>query len=479
MNNDNTSIIILGATGDLTSRKLVPALFSLYRRERLPAEWRIVGYARREWDDAFFRETLRTWAEKAADFDAAAWESFAARLYYMRGDLTSPDDYRSLNAVLDRMEAGEANRLYYLAISPEYYEAVIEQLRDAGMANEAETYRRIVIEKPFGYDLSSAAALNRTLHRAFSEGQVYRIDHYLGKETVQNLLFFRFANAIFEPIWNRNYIDHVQITVAETVDVEHRAGYYDKSGVMRDMFQNHLMQLLSLVALEPPATSDANSLRNEKVKVLRAVRPVAITDTVRAQYAGYTTASGIDPVSATPTFAAIKLFVDNWRWMDVPFYLRSGKAMAKKVSEIVVQFRRPPHLFFNLPPGKKLHPNILSMCIQPDEGIHLRFQAKVPNSPNEVQPVVMEFHFSSTFEGALPDAYERLLLDAMQGDAALFTREDEIELSWRLIDNVLAGWASPGSPPMLTYAPGTWGPDDAEMLLADDGRRWRIHCGEH
>ncbi len=480
MSDDSTSIVIFGATGDLTARKLIPALFNLYRRERLPREWQIIGYARRPWDDASFRANMLEWAEKLPDFDAAKWEEFAARIHYVQGDLSTLDDYKALQRTLDDFEQGRANRLYYLAISPEFYEAVIEQLRLAGMNAEDEGYRRVVIEKPFGYDLASAVALNQVVHHAFGEKQVYRIDHYLGKETVQNLLFFRFANAIFEPIWNRNYIDHVQITVAESVDVEHRAGYYDKSGVMRDMFQNHLMQLVSLVALEPPASADADALRNEKVKVLRSIRPLAISDTVRAQYDGYATTPGVDPSSTTPTYAAVKLYIDNWRWMDVPFYLRSGKALSKKVSEIIVQFRRPPHLFFNLPRGQRLEPNILSMCIQPDEGIHLRFQTKVPNSPGAVQSVDMEFHYSSSFAGTtLPDAYERLLMDAMQGDAALFTREDEIQLSWKLIDYILQGWRSPGAPPLQSYAKGSWGPQEAEMLLGDDGRIWRTHCGEH
>jgi len=479
VNSGAITIVIFGATGDLTGRKLVPALYSLYRRDKLPKNWRIVGYARREWDDDFFRETLYEWVKKAPNYDADAWRTFCQHVHYVRGDLSTAGDYTALNQALETLETAPSSRLYYLAISPEYYETVIERLHAVGMTSQEEGYRHVVIEKPFGTDTASARALNQTLHRAFDEQQIYRIDHYLGKETVQNLLFFRFANAIFEPIWNRNYIDHVQITVAEQVDVEHRAGYYDKSGVMRDMFQNHLMQLVALVALEPPSSDDADALRNEKVKVLRAIRPIASVETVRAQYEDYCATAGVDSASRTPTYAALKLYIDNWRWMDVPFYLRSGKALTKKVSEIVVQFRRPPHLFFNLARGKQLEPNRLSLCIQPDEGIHLSFQSKVPNSSHEVQSVNMGFSFSSSFEGALPDAYERLLLDAMHGDAALFTREDEIELSWKLIDNVLAGWEAPDAPAVQSYARNTWGPDAADRLLSGDGRAWHSFCGEN
>jgi glucose-6-phosphate 1-dehydrogenase len=341
----------------------------------------------------------------------------------------------------------------------------------------------VVIEKPFGYDLNSALALNRTVHSAFKESQVYRIDHYLGKETVQNVLFFRFGNAIFEPIWTRNYVDHVQITVAEDIDVGSRAGYYDQAGVMRDMFQNHLLQLLCLVAMEPPASFSADALRNEKVKVLSAIRPVSINNTVRAQYEGYLDTPGVAPNSQTPTYAALELYVDNWRWQDVPFFLRSGKAMARKTSEITVQFRRPPTQYFNLPRGRRLTPNILSVCIQPDEGIHLKFETKVPNSAHDIQSVEsvdMEFHYRDSFKDtSLPDAYERLLLDALIGDPALFTREDEIELSWKLIDYVLRGWEMPQSPRLVNYARGSWGPAEADTLLEDDGRSWWLGCGGH
>jgi glucose-6-phosphate 1-dehydrogenase len=341
--------------------------------------------------------------------------------------------------------------------------------------NGKTPWTRVVIEKPFGRDLSSARELNRLVGEALDESQVFRIDHYLGKETVQNLIVFRFANAIFEPVWNRNYIDHVQLTVAETVGVESRAGYYDTAGVGRDMLQNHMLQLLTFMAMEPPYAFDARALRDEKMKVLQALRPIQLADTMTGQYLGYRTEKGVAPKSKTPTYAALKLYIDNWRWQGVPFFLRTGKQLADKTTEISIEFKRPPHSLFPLEPGELLTPNVLSLCIQPDEGMHLRFDAKVPGAGMKRQTVDMEMHYADDIHAPLPEAYERLILDAIQGDAALFTRADEIELAWQAIDPVLTAWES-GRVPLFFYEPGTWGPYEAARFLGD-GRQWRSQCG--
>jgi len=477
---NSTSIVIFGASGDLTARKLVPALFNQYRKGRLPKDFQIVGTARSEISHEQFREDMRLGVETLAQMECPEdeWKDFCQRLWYIQGDSKHRAAYDALDGFLHELEGGQADRLFYLATAPSLLPAIVQELGKSGMASEQENWRRIVIEKPFGRDQKTALELNQAIHAVFDETQVYRIDHYLGKETAQNILYFRFLNTIFEPIWNRNYISNVQITVAETVDVEHRAGYYDKAGVLRDMFQNHLLQLLTLVTMEPPATFAADAVRNEKVKVLQAIRSIPLEDTVRGQYDGYCEAEGVAENSQTPTYAALKLNIDNWRWQSVPFYLRSGKALPKKASEVVVEFKAPPHVMFPLPEGYTLSSNFISLCIQPDEGIHLRFETKVPDSQQETRSVEMDFHYRDSFgEQPLPDAYERLILDAIQGDPSLFTRSDEIEAAWRIIDPVLKAWEqTPAAPGLASYERGTWGPTEADAFIKGDGYSWRFGC---
>jgi len=474
------SIVIFGATGDLTHRKILPAFYALAQQGGLPEQFNIIGFARRDWTDDTFRAEMRHSVEQFGRLpvEAEAWDKFAANLHYHRSEFDQADGYPRLSELLDRLGSPAAdNRLYYLATPPEAYPVIVQQLGAAGLNHNANGWTRIIIEKPFGRDLQSGVALNQQVHDVFAEEQVYRIDHYLGKETVQNLIVFRFANAIFEPIWNRNYIDHVQITVAETVGVESRAGYYDTAGVGRDMLQNHLLQLLTLTAMEPPYAFDARALRDEKVKVLQALRPIQPTDTMPGQYIGYRNEKGVAPKSQTPTFATLKLLIDNWRWQGVPFFLRSGKQLADKTTEISIVFKRPPHSLFPLAPDEQLTPNTLTLCIQPDEGMHLRFEAKLPGAGMQRQTVDMDMTYAQDFNRApLPEAYERLLLDALQGDAALFTRSDEIELAWQAIDPVIRAWET-GAVPLFFYEPGSWGPYEATKFLSEE-RSWRGHCGD-
>jgi glucose-6-phosphate 1-dehydrogenase len=477
MNNGNaTTIVIFGASGDLTKRKLVPSLFNLSLKGRLPHPCTIVGFGGKPFTDDSFREQLGSGVKEFAGFPFTGdqWSSFASNLHYQQGKYADPADFDRLNQLLAGLEGGPANRLFYLAVPPTLFPVIVDNLDATGQVQEDNGWRRVVLEKPFGTDLESAVKLNHQVHRALHENQIYRIDHYLGKETIQNILFTRFANTIFEPIWNRTYIDHVQITVSEQVGLEHRAGFYDGVGVLRDMFQNHLLQLLTLVAMEPPASFEASHLRNEKVKVLSAIQPMTpeqvATQTVRGQYRGYREEPEVKPNSATATFGVMRLFVNNWRWQGVPFYLRSGKKLAEKQSHVIIRFKEPPLSMF---PMQTLKPNMLVLYLQPDEGVHLRFEAKAPDTVAETRSVDMEFKYAQAFgQSAIPESYERLLLDALQGDASLFTRGDEVEAAWTLIDPILNTWETRQTPSLATYKPGSWGPIEAESLLARDGRWW-------
>ncbi len=477
------TIVIFGASGDLTSRKLIPALYLLYQKGRLPKPTRIVGVSRTPYSHDAWRTELADSTREfiGSAFAPAVWSEFAANIFYQPGNIDRPEDFAALSRTLDALEEGQStSRLYYLATAPSLYKTAIGQLGVAGLASEERGTRRIVIEKPFGVDLASARTLNRATHEVFAEKQVYRIDHYLGKETVQNILVLRFANTIFEPIWNRNYIDHVQITVAEEVDVGSRGGYYDHTGILRDMFQNHLLQLMMVVAMEAPVRFQADFVRDEKVKVLRAVRPMTdeevAQNTLRGQYDGYRQTEEIAADSQAATFAALKLEIDNWRWSDVPFYLRSGKAMSCRTTQIVIQFRHPPSMVFDGGPRQHLESDRLVIQIQPAEGIQLHFQTKVPDAGMQLRLTDLDFRFAREFSGTMPDAYQRLLLDALNGDASLFARSDEVELAWGIIDPIVAAWQRPTAPPLQIYPKGEWGPEPCDRWMREQGRQWFDVC---
>jgi glucose-6-phosphate 1-dehydrogenase len=480
-------LVVFGASGDLTARKLMPAVERLSRRRLLPPAFSVVGIARTEMSDEDFRKRM---VEAVADA-GPGWSELTKHFRYIAGEYAHPDTFDKLKEVLadlDRERGTAGNRTYYLATVPSVFEDVADAIGKHGLAqgSDPEAAVRLVIEKPFGRDLASARRLDAVLHRNFGEDQIYRIDHYLGKETVQNVLALRFANAIFEPIWNRRYVDHVQITVAEALGVEHRGSFYETAGALRDIVQNHVLQVLSLTLMEPPATIDAQGIRDEKVKALRAVDiptvDEVLADVVRAQYdsgwadgrkvPGYREEEGVDPDSQTETYLAMSLRVDNWRWAGVPVHVRTGKRLPKRVTEVALQFHDVPHLPFAVKESQGLHPNALVLRIQPDEGITLRFGAKVPGQAFEVRDVLMDFSYGAAFIEEPPDAYERLLLDAMVGDPTLFIRTDEVEQAWRIVEPLLEAWEDRDAP-LARYEAGTWGPRQADRLLEREGRRWR------
>jgi glucose-6-phosphate 1-dehydrogenase len=487
---DPTIVVIFGASGDLTKRKLLPALFHLEQAGLLPEQFSIVGVARRPLHDSFAADMkdgiLKFGGVKEGEKHL---DEFVAKVQYHAMNFDDAAGYEQLKSLLEKIDTEkgtQGNRLFYLATAPEYFADIIDHLGEKGMAKPKKGMVRAIIEKPFGHDLKSARALNDNINKVFDESQIFRIDHYLGKETVQNVLVFRFANGIFEPVWNRNFIDHVEITAAESIGIEGRGPFYEKAGALRDVVQNHVMELLSFVAMEPPVSFEADAVRGEKVKVWKAIKPIPIEDTVRGQYGpgkvggedvkGYREEDRVDPNSVTETFAAIRLEIENWRWAGVPFYIRAGKRMAKRTTEVTVVFKQPPMRLFKESAGgpcEDIHPNLITMRIQPDEGISLRFGAKVPSTGMSVCPVVMDFNYAAAFGTSSANGYERLLLDAMLGDATLFAHRDGVEATWALYTPVLEAWVDSPAKDFPNYASGTWGPKAADELLQRDGREWQ------
>jgi glucose-6-phosphate 1-dehydrogenase len=487
---DPAVMVIFGATGDLSGRKLLPALYNLAKQRSLPAGFAVVGAAIDDLNDEAFRKHASDVIHKFSrtqPIDARVLDAFLSSLSYVKVDFSKLDDFKALAQKLQELDLTrhiQGNRIFYCATPPPMYQTITLQLQAAGL-NTGDGFHRIVVEKPFGFDLKSARDLTQTLQKVLPEDSVYRIDHYLGKETVQNILAFRFANSIFEPVWNTNLIDSVQITVAEDIGIEQRGAYYDKAGTLRDIVQNHALQLVALTAMEPPLAFEATAVRDEKVKVLRSIRPLAgdeiVRSTVHGQYtkgwvlgeqvAAYREEKNVAADSQTETFASLRLFIDNWRWAGVPFYIRAGKRLPKRVTEIRVQFKRPPHLTFGREAMQEVDPNAITLRIQPEEGISLKFGAKVPSAGLRIRSVTMDFQYMTSFLVEAPEAYERLLLDCMIGDPTLFTRADEVETAWKLIDPIEESWRN-GRPPLGMYAAGTWGPPEAARLLQADGREW-------
>ena len=476
-------LVIFGASGDLTRRKLLPALYNLAESRHLPDEFAILGIARPRIDLNTYRAQMRERVRAAEDepLEAAKWERIEQRLYYISGEFDDPVLYQELQRTIEEIRNKHhtpPNYLFYLAIPPDLFATVARRLAEAGLTREDAGWRRLIIEKPFGYDLASARALNAELMAAgLRESQIYRIDHYLGKETVQNIMAFRFANGVFEPTWNRRYVDHVQMTVAEEVGVENRGAYYERAGALRDMVQNHMFQLLTLVGMEPPISFRAEDVRDEKVKVLHAITPLDADDvrrrTVRGQYAGYTKEPHVSPTSRTETFVALELYIDNWRWAGVPFYLRTGKKLPRRVTEILVQFKPAPFTLFRETPVACTNPNMLSLRIQPEETICLSFDAKMPGPLERLETVSMEFTYARHFKVEPTTGYETLLFDAMAGDQTLFHRMDMVEAGWQVVQPILDVWAADTRAPMPSYEPATWAPPESDLLIEREGRQWR------